>query len=175
MAVPATKTFTNGVLDSSDLNTYVRDPIQYLLSRTMAELRQTVAQSIPSGTFTGITFDVEDLDTDGGHSTSSNTSRFTAPNAGWYFCSGGVGFSASATGQRGAAWAVNGTTLNGTSVFVNASAAFTTIIAARSKLLYLNVSDYVELQALQNTGGALNTNVTTDGQSSMSVQWVRGG
>jgi hypothetical protein len=43
-------------------------------------------QAIPATTYTSITFDTEDFDTDGYHSTSSNTSRITIPSgkAGYY-------------------------------------------------------------------------------------------
>lgn len=49
-------------------------------------LTKSVAQAIPATTYTAITFDTEDFDTDGFHSTSSNTSRITIPSgkAGYY-------------------------------------------------------------------------------------------
>lgn len=42
-----------------------------------AELIQTVGQSVPNGTWGIITFDSEVEDSHGGHSTVTNTSRYT--------------------------------------------------------------------------------------------------
>jgi len=175
--VPDTKTFTNSVLDSSDINAFIRDPIRFLLNKPIAELRQTVAQSLASGAWQSLTFTTEDVDTDpagtGGHSNSVNTSRYTAVYAGWYLCSGGVGFDASAVGDRGIRWMVNGTAVLGSGVFLATSPLLTTLVPARVKRILLNLGDYLEMQAWQDTGGALNTNVSGENQSSMSIAWDR--
>lgn len=175
--VPATRTFVDGVFLSSDPNTYIRDPLNFLLNKPVAELRQTVLQSLPSGAWTSITFTTEDIDTDvsgtGGHSNSVNTSRYTAVYPGWYLCSGGVGYVATATAQRGTRWTVNGTAVNGSATFVPTTAAFDVLIASRTKRIFLNVGDYVEMQAWQDTGGLLNTNVSAENQSHMSIGWER--
>jgi len=49
-------------------------------------LTKSVAQAIPATTYTSITFDTEDFDTDAYHSTVTNTSRITIPagKAGYY-------------------------------------------------------------------------------------------
>lgn len=176
-ATPGTHTFTGVVSTSSEMNTFVRDPLLFLFSKPAAELRQTVAQSIPNVTWTSITFDVEDLDSDpagtGGHSTSSNTSRYVAVYAGWYRVSGGVEFAINATGQRACAWAVNGTLVAASRTLISATAALGMGVPAKTKLVFLNIGDYVEMQVYQNSGGALNTAVVAEGAPSMSVVWER--
>lgn len=176
-AVPGTHDFADGVVTTSEDNSFIRDPLLFLLNRPAAELRQTVVQSIPNVTWTSITFTTEDLDTDpagtGGHDNVTNTSRFTAVYAGWYRLSGGVEFAVNATGQRAAAWAVNGTLLNAGRTLIGATAALGMGVPARTKLLFLNVGDYVELQVYQNSGGALNTAVVAEGAPSMTVVWER--
>lgn len=175
-SVPDTHDFVGGVATTSEANTYIRDPIRFLLNRPHAELRQTVAQSLTTGVTAAVTFDVEDIDNDpsgaGGHSTSVNTSRYTAVYPGWYQVSGGVGFAANVNGQRAAVWAVNGTLLNGAQVMEQATSASNNKVPARTKLVFLGVGDYVELHALQTSGGALNTAVVASEQSSMTVIWV---
>jgi hypothetical protein len=177
--VPNTHTFVNGVRDSSEENTYIRDPLLFLMNKPAAELRQTVAQSLANNTWTSLTFDVEDLDNDpsgtGGHSTSVNTSRYTAVYAGWYVVGGCAAFVANATGIRGHRWAVNGNPLNGESTLVQAVSVggSNTDVPASAARLYLNVGDYVEAQAIQGSGGALNTFVTATAQSSMTIGWDR--
>jgi hypothetical protein len=175
--VPDTHVFTNGVLDSSELNTYVRDPIRFLLNKPICELKQIVSQSPITSTWTSITFTSEVVDTDvdgvGGHDTSSNTSRFTARYAGWYWLGGGVGFAPNVTGQRAVRWAVNGTALDGASVFTAAGGALGEALPARGKLTYLSVGDYVELQGWQSTGGALATVATGEHSCTMALMWER--
>jgi hypothetical protein len=177
-AVPVPHTFVDGVYSTSEANTYLRDPLLFLQTPPMAELRQTAAQSIPNGTFTALLFDTSDVDkdylvaTNAGHSTSSNTSRYTARFPGWYQCSGGVSIAANAVGVRGAYWYVNGSPLNGTESMGTNSGATNHGTVPRTKHIYLNIGDYVELFCYQTSGGALNTAVSTFAQSSMTDRWV---
>lgn len=174
-SVPVAPTISPAVSSTTQLNT-MRDAINYLNLPPLAELRQSGAQSVPNNTWTAITFDVEDWDSDvdgtGGHSTSSNTSRYTARYPGWYFVSGGVGFAVNTTGQRGCRWSVNGVTQTAGASLWTASSAFESCIPARGKYLYLAISDYVELYGYQSSGGALNTDVGTGTGCNMAIRWV---
>jgi hypothetical protein len=176
-AVPVTTTIPVGKLRAAVVRANILDVLDFLQNKPAAELRQTVAQSIPNGALTALTFTTEDLDDDpagsGGHSTSVNTTRFTAVYAGWYLIGGVVAFTASAVGTRATAWAVNGTNVNSSSVLVSASSAFGARIPAPSMRVFLNVGDYVELLAFQSTGGALNTEVAGEAASRMSIAWDR--
>jgi hypothetical protein len=142
-----------------------------------AKLRQTIAQTLINGTPTALTFTTEDLDTDpdgiGGHSTSSNTSRYTARYPGWYRLGGGATFVSNATGVRLLSWAVNGTNVAGSDVLVSAVSSNTTRVAARADLIYLAEGDYLELRVYQSSGGNLDTRVTNDEQATISITWER--
>lgn len=141
--------------------------------RTMAKLRQTAAQSLANNTLVAINFDAEDLDTDNAHSTVSNTSRFTAPYAGWYRAGGVVWFAGNATGLRYARWLVNGAEVNGSLTGYNTVPNASSIgITLPSTLIFLNAGDYLEMGASQTSGGALNTLVSGVLQPSMSVEFV---
>jgi hypothetical protein len=177
--VPTSHTFTDGVKSSSEDNTYIRDPIAFLQRPPLAELRQTAAQLIANTTYVAVSFDAEDVDTDvdniGGHDNVTNNSRYTARYAGWYQVSGVIGYVANATGRRLAAWAVNGTNVNAGQVAINNTGAATDVeVVARKKHLYLNVGDYLQLMAYQESGIALNTASAAAGvvQANMSVRWV---
>jgi len=180
--VPQTKAgWTNGVdaLSSTNLNAYLRDPVRFMMNAPVARLVQTVAQSIASGgSFTPLTFTTELEDTDpdglGGHSTASNTSRYTCRYPGVYLLGGGAGFAVNATGGRGCAWMLNGSVLDGTDVMANAVtvASTATRISARPWLVRLAETDYVELGVFHNAGAALNTALGS-AASSMSVAWLR--
>lgn len=136
-----------------------------------ARLRQTSVQSISNATYTGLTFTTEDYDSVGGHSTVTNTSRYTAQVAGAYVFGGGAAFAVNAAGTRSTRWALNGTAIAGTTS-PGFDPSVTSVVVARPMLVVLAISDYIELQARQSSGGALNTSVTSDDQSTMSVWYV---
>jgi hypothetical protein len=112
-------------------------------------------QSLTTATEAAITFSSEVYDTDAFHSTSSNTSRFTIPTTGKYHIDAGVEFDGSTGGSRFAKLVLNGTTEiafdrrgpNGGSITdtpnVHIDYSFT-------------AGDYVELTALQTSGGNIN-------------------
>lgn len=146
-------------------------------NRPAAKLRQSVAQAIPNGAPTALTFNLEDLDADpdgiGGHSTTTNTSRYTCRYPGWYRVGGGASLAANGTGVRVLSWAVNGTHVAGSDVLLPALAGNSLRVTARSDLIRLNETDYLELRLYQSSGGSLNTAVTNDEQPTMSVSWER--
>ena len=176
--VPSSHDFTSGVATTSEANAYIRDPIAFLLNRPVADVYSTVAQSIPSGAFTSVLFELEAVDTDpdgtGGHSTSSNTSRYTARYAGWYTCSGKVSYDVNATSYRGATFAVNGTAVARTGVLMpNNGAAMAMVVVLPDHEIFLNVGDYVEVQGIQGSGAPLNTATALGWYASMKVEWSR--
>jgi|SRR5881394_3394713 len=175
-AVPGTHDFADSQAPSTEMNTFVRDPINFLLTPPIAVLRQTVAQTITTGTMTAATFDTEDLDTNvsatSQHDNVTNNTRFTAVYAGWYQVSGGTGYSANVTNRRANRWAVNGASLSGTGVYLPTTPTGTCETPSRTFFLFLNVGDYVEFQIYQDSGGNLNTAVSTDQQTTMMVRWV---
>jgi hypothetical protein len=174
VALPTERTWaTLDDLDSTNLNAGIRDVLTFLMQRPVFQGRQTVAQGVVTSTFSPLTFTTEDIDSHTGHSTSSDTSRYVAPEDGWYQVSGGISFESNATGVRVGVWWKNGTTINGSRVDVPAISGGQAILTARTMLISLSAGDYVELVAWQNSGGTRNTVVTTENQSSMTVQWIR--
>lgn len=149
--------------------------VTLLLAPPVARLRQTVAQSLTNNAWSPITFTTEDLDSDGGHSTSSNTSRYVFPRVGTWRVGGGVGFAVNATGQRAVRFAINGSALNGSETLQQATSATQgNRVAARSMLVVASsLTDYIEIEAFQNSGGALNTLVTSSDQSTLDIHFVR--
>jgi len=138
----------------------------------LAVLRQTVAQSIPHATQTAIQFNAEDLDTAGGHDNVTNNTRYTAQKAGKYLLGGAVN-TVSATGFRGVVWFKNGSAVPGSQIDSAPVAGSEWPVAARTIIVTLAVSDFVELRLFQDTGGgALNTGVSSDVQSTMTVAFL---
>lgn len=149
------------------------DAVNRLNNPPRARLRQTSAQSIANNTYTSLLFNVEDYDSAAGHSTSSNTSRYTCQVAGLYRLSGKVGWAGNATGRRASAWAVNGTQVDGTEIAIIATSGAGVEHPAATIDVQLAVSDYVELQGFQESGGSLNTNVSSGpADSYATIRWV---
>lgn len=115
-------------------------------------------QSLSNDTATAITFDAEEFDTDGFHSTSSNTSRITIPTGkgGKYLFIGVCQFASNGTGNRAIDFRVNGTLVQrGVRLMPVTDATDVTNMQA-SAILNLVATDYVECFAFQKSGGNLN-------------------
>jgi hypothetical protein len=119
-------------------------------------LTGTTTQAIPDSTATAITFPTELIDTDGFHSTVSNTSRITIPagKGGKYLFNSIFYFAANATGFRFSTFRKNGTVASGFAVLPGSSA--TVVGLVNSIVLDLVATDYVEMFVQQSSGGNLN-------------------
>lgn len=177
MAVPTERTWVDGDdLDTTTLNGGVRDPITFLMERPTVQLRQTASQVVATSTFVALTFTTgEDIDSEGGHDTGSNTSRYVAQEDGWYQFSGAVSLEANTSGRRLCRWAKNGTEVSGSRIEIEVvTGGGDCIFSARTMLISLSAGDYVELHAWQSSGANRNTVVSAaELQSSMTGVWMR--
>lgn len=132
------------------------------LSRIRCKLHKSANQSTENGAGTPITFDVEDVDTDNMHD-AVDTTRVTARTPGLYLAIGTMLYDGvSAAGARAAFIRANGVpgsvpTAPGPVVVqhVPAPGGATTILQAIGYARMV-AGDYLELLALQTSGGALN-------------------
>ncbi|MFI6737434.1 hypothetical protein ACIBI9_31300 [Nonomuraea sp. NPDC050451] len=84
MAVlPNPRTWTVGeLLTAAKLNTDLRDGLNFLLAtKPLCKLKLSAGVNLSSQ---DIPWSAEDIDRDNGHSTVTNTTRYTAQTAGWY-------------------------------------------------------------------------------------------
>lgn len=114
-------------------------------------------ESISSATWTSASLNSEDYDVGTMHDTVTNNSRITVPTngGGLYLITASVSFAANATGIRSTRIRKNGSTLllQGTSSTIGGSI---TPMIPLSTVASLNATDYIEVQAYQDSGGALN-------------------
>lgn len=131
-----------------------------ILSFRGVSCTKSATQVVSTSTWTSITFDGEDFDTDAFHSTSTNTSRITIPTGlgGKYRFSGVVGFSSNSVGDRQARLIKNGTTAY-TLLGVDSSGAINVTLNI-NLILDLVATDYVEIQGWHSMGA--NSSATTD-------------
>lgn len=125
--------------------------------------------SIANNTVTALTFNSERFDTGNFHSTSSNTSRLTAPTAGLYLIDGSVRIAANSTGRRRLAIRLNGTTDIRVVEPSFAPSATVQWFNDISTLYQLAPPDYVELTVFQTSGGALNVDVAGNYSPEFSI------
>ena len=137
-------------------------------------LRQTIAQSFTNSTFAPITFDVEDNDSNSGHSTVSNTDRYTCPLAGLWELGGGASSAVNSTGSRIPRLTKNGAIIAGSAANVMAPTDGNfAIVGARTVRVQLALNDIIRLEYAQVSGGSLNTAVTDYAQPTLTGRWIR--
>lgn len=133
--------------------------------------RQTVAQTITAATDVALTFTTEDIDVALGHSTATNTSRYTAQAAGKYRLTGSIAIPN--FGVAGAliigAFYKNGAQLASNAKVGLANPAAQSHLVMPNYYVSLAAGDYVELVVRNATG--FTTDVSGQ-QSTFGVEWV---
>lgn len=138
----------------------------------ICQVRQTIAQSIATGvTNAALLFDTEDFDTANMWSTAAKD-RLICTKAGIFEVFGSVSFNAQATGRRGGFWAKNGTNLTQAASFYQATASSLGSFAMPTCLVRLAVNEYIQLNAYQDCGVALNTGSVATTQSFAGLRYV---
>ena len=126
-----------------------------------AAFRSGSTQSIPTGTITALTLPSEEYDSDGFHSTSSNTSRFTIPatKGGKYLVNAFVNGAANFGTLQQLVFLVNGSAYasNGYSGGVFADQRYAADwVTGYSSVISLSASDYLEVGLYHLAAGAVN-------------------
>lgn len=119
-----------------------------------------VGASVANAASTALTYSTETIDTDGYHSTSSNTSRLTIPQTGYYQVTAAAEFGANGTGIRQVAIVKNGTSTLGAGRQQAVTSGGLNTLVECSRLLYLTAGDYLEAHVYQDSGGSLNVTTT---------------
>ena len=177
-SAPVPKTWVDKEIPPvDDMNAAFYDVWNFLLNPPMVKARQTTVQTLTTGVSTAITFQTEDVDTHGFHSSTTNPSRFKPTIAGYYIGYGGVSFIINLTGRREVRIRKNGgdyiskldTNTPTTGNLVEKGVAF-------GPEFFNGTTDYVEVYAVQTSGGNLNTEIgsgTTDyeEQSEFYMRW----
>lgn len=138
------------------------------IAKTAARVWRSTTQTLTTAVAAAVSFDTDEFN-DGSafHSTASNTSRLTAPATGRYRITAEIDFSPSATGIRQLQLVKNGATVLGSATANGLSDGVTsTKVEVHSGMIALTSGDYVEVQALQTSGGNLTV------ASGQAVTWA---
>lgn len=162
--LPSPRTWTVGeLLNASKLNVDLRDGLNFLLAPPLAIMRQTSNQSV--GATTTLVYGAHDIDRDGGHSTVSNTDRYTAKTAGWYQVTGLISLSSFGSMEAIVVKTAPGPTVTNYPGFLMGNSTTGGRRIPYTAHVLLAVNDYVT--TVVNTGST-----TTDTFTRMEVRWV---
>jgi len=134
--------------------------------------RQGAGQAITVTTGNVLTFGGEDIDVANGHSTTTNTSRYTVQAAGKYRLTGGVAIPSSAAQQTvRAAFYKNGSALSEAAkcYIAISNVGFPQTIVMPTIYASLAAGDYVEIHVVPYAAGF--TTEVTNSQSFFGVEW----
>lgn len=172
--IPTAYTWTVGELvTSAKMNAYLRDAVSFLLARPQVRLRNTIDQPITTSAHTELTFDTEDGDADGMHSTTVNTSRATIQTAGVFTFTANGGWVANSAGKRELYIRRNGsggTTYGGSAFVASASVSHSHSVTATFRC---DVGDYVDAVVWHNVGVSLSISASFHGGQRLTGTWER--
>jgi hypothetical protein len=152
---PITWTVSQAVT-SALLNAQLRDNMLFLMSPPRVSAYQTVIQSFPNNVETPVLLNAEQFDTDNMHSTITNTSRMTVVTPGVYDIKGSCGFALNSAGIRNLYISKNGVNL-AANYGGTPTPGYGASLEVTCPDVTLAVGDYIEMQALQTSGAALNS------------------
>lgn len=180
MQIPTTRLFTAGDnLSGAIMNQTVTSLGNFLLGKPICQLTATGSQTAWAAGTAAVLFNAETIDRDNGHSTSTNTSRYTANTPGWYRINGQAYFTGNTTGNsRYVFIRKNGTT----TIADSASRLQSTSLPAGSVavqtspcLVYMNgTGDYIELMAGHDATASIGlaAPLANQGQTMLAIEWV---
>ncbi|MFE2712207.1 hypothetical protein ACFXKI_09515 [Streptomyces mirabilis] len=171
--VPVAASVVPGAFETAALwNAQVKALNDFLSAPPVFSGYATTTQSIPNGNaMTALNFDTEILDSDGGHSTVTNTSRYTATVPGLYLVFGFVGWANTSGGDRRIQIALNGASVIGSAVSMDPGQPVIHGLASSAFVTMNGATDYVEVQAGHTAAANLLTS-TGSFAPAMRVVWI---
>lgn len=172
--VPTSATASPGQFITGALwNAQVKATTDYLTGVPVCSVYASSVQSMPgSNAMTALNFDTEALDSDGGHSTVTNTSRYTASVPGTYLVIGTVAWASNTTGDRRIQIGLNGSGVVGSATAFDPVNAVICAHQTQALVTMNGTTDYVEVMVAQASGAALSTSASGAFSPSMRVIWI---
>lgn len=130
-------------------------------SKHIVRARRSANLSISHATTTTVDLNTEDFDTASMHDNSTNNSRLTAQKVGTFLLGGQASFAANATNGRDIVLRRDGGTEISQGSALAGTASESTAVHATALWRASAVGQYVEMRALQRSGGALNVQALT--------------
>lgn len=144
----------------------------FLLNQPLCVATQTTTQSVSTGAWTTLSLNSTQVDTYGGHSNTTNNTRYTAQVSGVYAVCGVAAFNSNSTGVRGSRLHVNGSVVQGTAQMMTPATSSGTGLPTPVRTIRLTAGDYIEVAGWQSSGSPLSTIVASDVASALWVFWT---
>lgn len=164
---------SSGQSIASSWGNLVDSNLDFLASPPRATVRRNSVQSITNGAWNLITFNVEDVDTDGMFATGAGD-RFTCVTAGRYLVIFTIGFTTNTTNVRG--WAIAKGVVAGAGFVASKIQAPVATFGSPEAIageVVLAVGETVSCQVFQNSGAALNTDAdASNTPARATIRWV---
>jgi alpha-D-ribose 1-methylphosphonate 5-triphosphate synthase subunit PhnG len=176
LAIPTVRDWTATEIVTEAKLDEISTALNFLLAPPRCYAYKTASGALASATWDEINFGAEAYDSHAAHDNSSNTSRLVAPESGLYTIKAHLTFATDSAGIRGLDIRKNaaGVQTAGTDLaFVIIAGNGTT----QSRLIasvdaQMTAGDYCEVFGYQNTGGALNVEGNSIGDTWLSFRWV---
>lgn len=143
----------------------------YLLNPPTFVGTQTTTQSVNSSSWTTINLNTSQVDSYGGHSNSTNNTRYTAQVPGLYAVCGVAVWAINTSGVRGTRLHLNGSVVRGSAQMTAPCSGAGTALATPVFTMRLSVGDYIEVAGWQSSGSPLSTLVASDVAPALWVCW----
>ena len=137
-----------------------------------ARVHNSSDETILSSALTTLSYNTEDFDTAGLHSTTTTTSRLTAPVAGKYLIMGSARWDSNTSGRRILIIELNGSTqIARDAVSPNNTSGFGPEQTVET-VYQLAAGDYVEVVAYQDSGSTLSVQAFGTDSPAFSMDWL---
>ncbi|AUG78101.1 hypothetical protein CFP65_3301 [Kitasatospora sp. MMS16-BH015] len=171
--LPVTTPYSWSVADTftASIGNGIRDQLTFLQKPPNFVGYQGVTQSLGNQVWTPLGLDQAPTDPYGGHSTTTNTSRYVCQSGvgGWYTVCGVYTPNGNSTGFRAVRIQVNGAPVPGLGAYLPSMGAELGVVTP-TKDVFLNPGDYVEVCGWQSSGGSLGTAIDPDMRTGL---WLR--
>jgi hypothetical protein len=153
-------------------NAQVRDLGNFTLGVPVFLGYQTATQLVGDSTPANIGIDTELIDTDGGHSNTTNNYRYTATVPGTYLVLGCVAFAGNITGYRRAFIYKNGTATASSGSHSMQTQSVVSATQASTVVTMNGTTDYVSVVGTHDAGVSINTASSGGIASSLACIWL---
>ena len=136
-------------------------------------VKKTADQTLTTSTYTVLSWDSENFDTDTMHNNVTNNTRITIPSGktGYYLLSGSISFGSNGAGNRIVRAYKNGADFRWLAA-MDAAATGNFTVVSFSQTISLTAADYLEIYAFQSSGGDLNVNADAEAGSFWQVDFL---
>lgn len=171
-SVPTVRTFQAGEIETAAYLNSLGAVLNFLLNPPACRVYQTTGTTASSASGTTLSFDTEEYDTDGIHSTTTNPSRLTPQTPGRYRIEARVAIGDNSTGDRYIGLNKNGSNLAQTEGPGDKTSGNIWRQEVITESYFNGTSDYVEAVLYQAEGVSITTATGASNATEFAIRWI---